>query len=71
VTGFGLTTSTFANMLGIEAFAHARKPVTGHYVYNHPGDLVMERKDNGFTSSVHQALSPDSAVTLRPDEATA
>lgn len=67
----GLTTSTFANMLGIEAFAHGRKPVTGHYIYNHPGDLVMERMDNGFTSSVHQALSPDSAVTPPPDDTAA
>ena len=66
----GLTTSTFANMLCIEAFARTRKPVTGHFLYNHPGDRVMERKDNGFTSSVRLAISPDSAVPPPPDDDT-
>ena len=57
----GMSRSTFSNMLAVEAFAHTRKPVTGHFIYNHPGDRVMERKDNGFMSATSRALSPDSA----------
>jgi hypothetical protein len=63
----GLTSSTFSNMLGIEKLANTRQPVTGHYIYNHPGQVVVERKDNGFTSSVHGAISANSAVTLPAD----
>jgi hypothetical protein len=63
----GLTSSTFSNMLGIEKFANTGQPVTGHYIYNRLGDAVVERKDNGFTSSSHQALSPADAVTLLAD----
>src|SRR6202020_1893546 len=37
----GLTSSTFSNMLCVEKFAGGRKPVTGHYVYNHPGEVVV------------------------------
>jgi hypothetical protein len=63
----GLTTSTFSNMLGIEKFASTGKPVTGHYIYNRLGDVVVERKDSGLTSSSHRAVSPVDAVTLLAD----
>jgi hypothetical protein len=63
----GLTSSTFSNMLGIEKFADTGQPVTGHYIYNRLGDVVVERKDNGFTSSSQQALSPPAAATLLAD----
>ena len=60
----GLTSSTFSNMLGIAKLADTRQPVTGHYIYNRLGDGVVERKDNGFTTTSHQALSPADAVAL-------
>jgi hypothetical protein len=63
----GLTSSTFSNMLGIEKFAGTRRPVTGHYIYNHPGDVLVERKDSGFTASAHHAMAPASAAMLLDD----
>jgi hypothetical protein len=63
----GLTSSTFSNMLGIEKFAGTGQQVTGHYIYNRLGDVVVERKDNGFTASSHLALSPPAAVALLED----
>jgi hypothetical protein len=63
----GLTSSTFSNMLGIAKLADTGQPVTGHYIYNRLGDVVVERKDNGFASTSHQALSPADAVALLAD----
>jgi hypothetical protein len=60
----GLTSSTFSNLLCVEKFANTGKPVTGHYIYNHLGDMVVERRDNGFTTSAHQAVAPASAAEL-------
>ena len=45
----GLTTSTFATMLAVEKLASTRSPVRGHYIYNNPQDVVIERTNNGFT----------------------
>jgi hypothetical protein len=45
----GLTTSTFTTMLTIEKLASTRRPVTGHYVYNSPKEVVVEREGSGFT----------------------
>jgi hypothetical protein len=60
----GLTRSTFSNMLGVEGFAATRKPVSGHFIYDGPGDNLIERRDNGFSSSPHGAGSPTHAVGL-------
>jgi hypothetical protein len=60
----GTTRSTFANMLGVEMFAATRKAVRGHYIYDGPGDVLIERRDNGFMSSPHGAGSPTHAVGL-------
>ena len=46
----GLSRSSFSNMLGVEMLAATREPVRGHYVYDGPGDVLIERRDNGFTS---------------------
>ena len=54
----GQTASTFANILCLEKFARTRKDVTGHFIYNCLGDMVRERRDNGFSSSAHGALLP-------------
>ena len=54
----GLTTSTFSNMLGIEKLAATRKPVRGHFIYNHRGDTVLERQDNGLRSDTAGAMQP-------------
>jgi hypothetical protein len=45
----GLTTSSFTTILSVEQLASMRKPVRGHYFYNHPLDIVIERLDSGFT----------------------
>jgi hypothetical protein len=45
----GLTTSSFTTILSVEQLASTRKPVRGHYFYNHPLDVVIERLDSGFT----------------------
>jgi hypothetical protein len=55
----GQTGSTFANILCLEKFARTGKDVTGHFIYNCPGEMVLERKDNGFTASAHLALLPN------------
>jgi hypothetical protein len=47
----GLSFSTFSNLLCLEKFARSRRSVTGHFVYNHPGDVLRERRDNGFAIS--------------------
>ena len=60
----GLTTSTFSNMLGIEKFALTRQPVRGHYIYNCLGELLQERKDNGFTTAAVLAVQPTRADAL-------
>jgi hypothetical protein len=60
----GLTTSTFSNLLCVEKFASAGKPVTGQYIYNHPGEVVVERRDNGFVTSAQRAVVPASAAEL-------
>jgi hypothetical protein len=54
----GLTTSTFSNLLCLEKFAATRKRVRGHYIYNYPGDTLMERQDNGCGGNAQGALSP-------------
>jgi hypothetical protein len=54
----GQTASTFANILCLEKFAGTRRDVTGHFIYNCLGDVVRERKDNGFSSSAQLALLP-------------
>ncbi|HYZ22545.1 MAG TPA: hypothetical protein VE690_10350 [Rhodopila sp.] len=61
----GLTTSTFANMLALEKLAETRQPVRGHYIYNHPGETVLERQDNGLATAAARAVQPlDPAVPL-------
>ncbi|WP_428485576.1 hypothetical protein [Rhodopila sp.] len=60
----GMSNSTFSNMACLEKFAKTRKTVTGHFIYNHPGDLVMERKDNGFMVSAYQAVRPSNAEIM-------
>jgi hypothetical protein len=54
----GQTASTFANILCLEKFARTRKDVSGHFIYNCLGEMVRERRDNGFSSSAHLALLP-------------
>jgi hypothetical protein len=54
----GLTTSTFANMLALEKLAETRQPVRGHYIYNHPGERVLERHDSGLATAAARALQP-------------
>jgi len=44
----GLSYSTFSNLLCLEKFANQRNSVTGHFIYNHPGEILRERSDNGF-----------------------
>jgi hypothetical protein len=44
----GLSFSTFSNLLCLEKFAAQRSTVTGHFIYNHPGEVLRERLDNGF-----------------------
>ena len=45
-------------MLAVEAWARTRRPVTGHYIYDAPGDQVVERKDSGTTSAPQVAVQP-------------
>jgi hypothetical protein len=52
----GLTSSTFSNMLCFEKLVATKKPVRGHYIYNCPGDVVVERKDNGLASYAQGAV---------------
>ncbi len=54
----GLTQSTFSNVLCLEKFAKTGRRVSGQYIYNYPGDKVIERQDNGFTTSGHRAVLP-------------
>lgn len=54
----GQTASTFANMLCLEKFAQTRRDVTGQFIYNCLGDVVKQRKDNGFSASAHGAVLP-------------
>jgi hypothetical protein len=44
----GLSFSTFSNLLCLEKFASQRNSVAGHFIYNHPGEVLRERLDNGF-----------------------
>jgi hypothetical protein len=60
----GLTTSTFSNMLCFEKFALTRKGVRGHYIYNCLGDVVVERNDNGCTTSAQEAVHPARVESL-------
>lgn len=45
----GNTRSTFSNGVTFEKFCLTGAPVTTHYVYNPPGDVVVRRTDNGTT----------------------
>ncbi|HET6305569.1 MAG TPA: hypothetical protein VFG12_00180 [Rhodopila sp.] len=67
----GLSRSTFAGMLAIEQFAATGRSVTGHYIYNRPGDVVVQRQDNGFTSASQRALSPFAPARLLADRDSA
>ena len=55
----GLSFSTFANLLCLEKFTDQQTPVTGHFIYNHPGDIVIERRDNGLCLGSADAAMPN------------
>jgi hypothetical protein len=43
----GLSRSSAANLVLMEAFARNRRSITTHYIYNLPGDVLGRRMDNG------------------------
>lgn len=53
----GISFSTFSNLLCLEKFASQRSSVAGHFIYNHPGDVLRERLDNGFTIFSAEAVT--------------
>ncbi|HVZ06862.1 hypothetical protein [Rhodopila sp.] len=53
----GQSFSSFANLACLEKFARQRRPVRGHFIYNHPGDTVRERLDNGLASASPQVVT--------------
>lgn len=64
----GLSLSTFANLLCVEAFTARRRRVASHFIYNHPGDTVRERHDNGLCLASADAVRPNWTDTLWADE---
>lgn len=67
----GMSLSTFANLLCMEAFTAQRRHVTGHFVYNHPGDTVRERHDNGLCLASAEAVLPNWTDRLWEEEVLA
>jgi hypothetical protein len=63
----GISYSSFANLLCIEKFASLRLPVRGHFIYNHLGDILHERHDNGFTHSSIDAIARNGSDTIWTD----
>ena len=43
----GLSRSSFSNLVTFERYCLTEAPVRGHYIYNVPGPMVLERHDNG------------------------
>jgi hypothetical protein len=58
----GLTRSTFSNLLCFTKLVTSREPWR-HYIYNHPSDVLMPRRDGGCTISPADAISTE--VCLR------
>jgi hypothetical protein len=54
----GVSYSSFANLLCLEQFAAARRPVGNHFIYNHPGDQLRPRRDNGFAIASAEVVLP-------------
>ena len=65
---FGLTRSTFANMLCLETFATTGKDVAGHYIYNNIGPAAVPRRDNGFAVMAARAVMDNPVAALVLDE---
>ncbi len=51
----GLSLSTFSNHVALEKFVRQRVPVRDHFIYNAPGDRLLERTDNGLHVDPWQA----------------
>jgi hypothetical protein len=60
----GQSFSTFSNVLCLEKFALQRAPVTGHFIYNHLGDTVRQRRDNGFMGTSTRVVVPNASDSL-------
>jgi hypothetical protein len=54
----GNSLSSFSNHVAVEKFARQRVPVRDHFIYNAPGDRVLERADNGLHVDPGHALAP-------------
>lgn len=52
----GLTRSTFSNLATFERYCMTAGPVRGHFIYNAPGPLVLERHDNGAYATTNAAV---------------
>ena len=52
----GLTRSSFSNLATFERYCMTERAVRGHYVYNVPGPLVLERHDSGAYAIARAAV---------------
>ncbi len=52
----GLTRSSFSNLAAFERYCMTGAPVRGHYAYNVPGPLVVERRDQGAYAVARDAV---------------
>ena len=52
----GLTRSSFSNLVTFERYCMTEQAVRGHYVYNVPGPLVLERHDSGAYAIARAAV---------------
>ncbi len=53
----GVTRSTFSMLAGFESFSRRRAFVLNQYIYDDPGDFVLQRFDNGATNAPAKATN--------------